>query len=669
MTADGDDRVVLWSATDTEPDANSAFARFRSFAESRCGTEFPDYRAVHAWSVADPEHFWEAVRRFFEIGTPSDGRILDGEMPATRWFAGATANFAAQALSVGADNDCALVVVSDDLSSDTYSRARLRSEVAALAGALRAWGVESGDVIAGYLPNSAEAIVGLLAAASIGAVWSSVGQDYAASAVVTRMAQLEPVVLVSADGYTFAGTRHDRVAAIREIEASLPSLRRIVVSARLGAEPERGSDLWIGWKDALQCAGPVAPEPVPFDHPLWALFSSGTTGTPKALVHGHGGICLEMHTMLELNMDIGPADRFFWYTSPSWMMWNVLAASLVTGCSAVCYEGSADPAKVWSLVAREEATFFGTSPGFLRATADAGIEPARDHDLHALSSMGSTGSPLPASLHRWTRDAIGVPVHSSSGGTDIAGAFLAGAPGVPVWAGELSAPALGVAVSAWGHDGTPVTTGDVGELVVTRPLPSMPLRLWDDHDGSRYRASYFDAWPTVWRHGDWVSFTPDGSARLHGRSDATLNRRGVRMGSGDIYAVIEALPEVGEALVVGVEETDGEYWMPMFVTMAEGHVLDDAMRTKLCERIRRDVSPRHVPDDVIEVAALPHTRTGKKPEVPVKRILQGAEVSAVLALDAVDRADILDVFSSLAASRRSRTSGQVSTSQAKGALL
>lgn len=606
--------------------------------------DLADYPALWAWSTQEPEAFWSAVRDHFRIGVGDDSTALTSRlMPGAEWFPGVHLNFAEYALLQGNPDDTALIVADESGVQVEYTRARLRNDVRRLAGWLRDLGVGPGDVVAGYLPNSSEAVIAFLATASLGAIWTSVGQDYAASAVITRMSQLAPVVLVSADGYVFNGKRHSRVAAIREITADIESITHVVVSRRLGDEPL--DDDWVTWDDALAGTSVAEPASMPFGHPLWALFSSGTTGTPKALVHSHGGVALAMATMLRLQMDIRHGDRLFWYTSPSWMMWNVLVAALSAGAAAVCYDGAADPATVWSVVESTGATFFGTSPGFLRATRDAGITPADDYEL-SLRAMGSTGSPLPAELHRWTRDAIGVRLHSSSGGTDVVAAFLGGAPGVPIWAGELSAPALGVAVQAWAPDGTPVAPGEVGELVVTRPMPSMPVFLWGDADGTRYRGAYFDVFPGVWRHGDWVTFTEDHSAVLHGRSDATLNRNGVRMGSGDIYAAVEALPEVAEALVVGVEDTDGGYWMPMFVTLAPDRILDAHIIDKIRDTVRRDVSPRHVPDEVIEVAGIPHTRTGKKLEIPVKRILQGATPSSVAALDAVDQPEFLTAFES-----------------------
>jgi acetoacetyl-CoA synthetase len=387
---------------------------------------------------------------------------------------------------------------------------------------------------------------------------------------------------------------------------------------------------------------------------MWVLFSSGTTGLPKGLVHGHGGFLVETLKQLALHWDLRPDDRVFWFTSPSWVMWNLQLSTLAVGGSILCYDGSPthpDPSTLWRLVAEHRVTFFGTSPGYLQASENAGVRPAKDFDLSALRAMGSTGSPLAPYLHRWAREEVGdLPLWSMSGGTDIAGAFVGGAPTVPIWPGEISVRCLGVAMEAWDEHGRPVH-GEVGELVVHRPMPSMPVQLWDDPDGSRYRDSYFSTFPDAWRQGDWITVTERGSVVIHGRSDSTLNRNGVRMGSADIYAAVETIPEVVEALVIGAEQPDGTYWMPLFVVLDEGVSLDDPLVDRIRTAIRAKASPRHVPDEVIAVPGIPHTRTGKKLEVPVKRILQGAQPERVANPEAVDDAGLLRPFIDLARSR------------------
>ena len=387
---------------------------------------------------------------------------------------------------------------------------------------------------------------------------------------------------------------------------------------------------------------------MPFSHPLWVLFSSGTTGRPKGIVHSTGGVLLEHLKAMSLSLDLGEQDTFFWYTSPSWMVWNYLVSALLAGARIVCYDGSPSHPSwdtVWALAAEQHVTLLGTSPAHLRACAQAGVEPARDHDLSALRSLGSSGSALPGDAYLWAADHVGrrVRVNSTSGGTDVVSAFAGGSPIVPVWPGELSAPSLGVALDSWDVRGKPVR-GAVGELVVTKPMPSMPVAFWNDPGGARYREAYFSTYPGVWRHGDWITVTDRGSVVVHGRSDATLNRFGVRMGSADIYHVVEQLDEIAEALVVGVEQPEGEYWMPLFVVLNPGRELDDALTGTIRRAIREGASPRHVPDEIIAVPAIPHTRTGKKLEIPVKRILQGGDPRQVMDPGAVDNPDALRWF-------------------------
>ncbi|WP_430336170.1 acetoacetate--CoA ligase [Rhodococcus sp. ACT016] len=641
------DAELLWEPTDAFI-RGTVIDRFRSFLREERGLDLPTYDTLWNWSTTDVEGFWATAWEFFGLYDYSgyDQVLTSDPMPEHRWFPGAHVNFAKYLLAQGGPADTAIVTVDETGAREEMDRAELRRQVGALAATLRSLGVRRGDVVAGYLPNTAHAVIGLLATATLGAVWASVGQDYAASAVVSRLGQLRPVALITADGYRFNGREHPRVDAVDEILAAIPTIAHTILVSRL-CEPLHRADLLL-WEDAVSGDAQVDPVAVEFSEPLWTLFSSGTTGVPKGLVHSHGGVLLEMLKMLRLQMNIGPGDRFFWYTSPSWMMWNVLAGALTTGASIVCYEGAPaypDETTLWRFVEENGITFFGTSPGYLQACAAADIHPRRDFDLCSLRAMGSTGSPLSADTHRWARERIGdLPLNSSSGGTDVVGAFLLGAPDVPVWAGELSARGLGVCVESWSADGYPVAAGEVGELVITRPMPSMPVRFWNDPDGSRYRDAYFAMYPGVWRHGDWITLTERGSGILHGRSDATLNRNGIRMGSGDIYAVVDSVPGVAEALVIGVERPDGSYWMPMFVVARQGRTLQDGLRSAIEAAIRSDLSPRHLPDEIIEVAGIPHTKTGKKLEVPIKKILLGADPASVVSPDALDDATLLDQF-------------------------
>lgn len=634
----------------------SRMTAFRRLVESRHGVALPTYDDLWQWSVAHLPEFWAAVWDFFGIAGDYDQVLADEAMPGARWFTGAQVNFGGWILDQGDPDEVAIVSVDESGEAREWTRAQLTTEALGLATTLRRNGIGEGDVVAGYLPNVGEAIVAFLATATVGATWTSVGQDYAPGAAVDRFGQLAPVALVCADGYTWNGTAHDRVAASEELRAALPSVRLGVMVRRSGRDSSPAGDPtapvaaagWMSYDDAVADPDPaVRPVPLAFDAPLWVLFSSGTTGLPKGLVHGHGGVLVEALKTAGLHEDLQPGDRYFWFTSPSWVMWNTQLHALAVGASVVCYDGSPthpSPDRLWQIVADHGVTLFGVSPGFLQASEGAGLDPAREHDLSRLRAMGSTGAPLPAHSFAWVRDHVGdLPLWSLSGGTDVASAFVSGAPLVPVWAGEISTRCLGVAVAAWDDEGRPLV-GEVGELVVTRPMPSMPLRLWGDDDGSRYQDSYLATYPGVWRQGDWITVTERGSVVIHGRSDATLNRNGVRMGSADIYAAVERHPAVVEALVVGCELPDGGYWMPLFVHLAEGQELTDELVAELREEIRRAASPRHVPDEVIAVEGVPHTRTGKKLEVPVKRLLQGAALEKVAQAQAVDRPELLRTY-------------------------
>jgi len=615
---------------------------------------FSDYEALWDWSVTELTEFWAAIWEFFGLDEVSsyDKVLGDDRMPVAAWFTGATVNFAQQLLSAGAPDDVAIVSVDETGHTRTYTRSQMRQMSSAFARTLVDRGVASGDVVVGYVSNTAESVIAMLGATSIGAVWSSVGLDYAPQAVIDRFHQLQPKVLVAADGYIFNGREHHRAEAIGNIRRALSdTVHTTIVVPRLDVTV--ALDDFIPWEQAT-ASGQIDAVAVDFNHPLWVLFSSGTTGIPKGLVHSHGGILLEMFKQMGLHWNLGPSDRVLWYTSPSWVMWNLQLSTLLVGHSIVCYDGSPtypDPAWLWQIVADHAVTFFGASPGFLQASAKAGVRPSEQFDLTNLRALGSTGSPLPPDMHRWAYDTVGpLPLWSMSGGTDIAGAFCGGAPTVPIWPGELACRCLGVAVEAWDPAGRPLRD-EVGELVVTKPMPSMPIALWNDPSGDKYREAYFSMFDHAWRQGDWVTITARGSVVIHGRSDSTLNRNGVRMGSGEIYSAVEALPEIAEALIIGVEQPDGGYWMPLFVVLADQATLDDALIAKLRASIGTHVSPRHVPDEVVAVPGIPHTRTGKKLEIPIKRLFGGAALGSVVNPDAVDNIELLEYFDELARTR------------------
>jgi acetoacetyl-CoA synthetase len=639
--------------------ATSAIAGFGRLVTDRTGAEFGRYLDLWRWSVDHLDEFWRAVWDFYDVmadGSPQVALAEPAAMPGARWFPGTRLNYAEHALRrrPGDDDVVAVTAVSEDGTTAATTWAQLRAEVAALAQWLRDAGVQPGDRVVGYLPDTTPTLVAFLAAASIGAIWSACAQDYGADGAAARFAQLEPAVLFAADGYRWNGRVHDRRDEVAALQRALPTLRATVHVSNVGlpkaAAPDENDSTRanVTWEAATARPAELRFDRVDFDAPLWMLFSSGTTGLPKGIVHGHGGVLLEHCKLLGLHLDAGPGRSVFWYTTTNWIMWNIVASGLLVGAPTVLYDGSPgypDAARLWQIAADHGVAMLGVSPGYLLACAKAGLRPGRDLDLGRLRTLGSTGSPLPAASYHWVHDNVGphVQVASSSGGTDVASGFAGSAPTTDVWAGEISAPNLGVALAAWNDAGQPLT-GRVGELVVTKPMPSMPLRFWNDPDGARYRDAYFSTFPGVWRHGDWMEVTERGSVIVSGRSDSTLNRNGVRLGSADIYAVVDKLPQLTESLVIGAELGDGGYWLALFVVLAPGIALDDELKQAIKTAIAAHASPRHVPDDIIAITAVPHTRTGKKLEVPVKRIIQGHSLDQVVARDAVDDYDALTQF-------------------------
>jgi acetoacetyl-CoA synthetase len=633
------------------------------------------YAALHAWSVEDLERFWRAVTTWTGVrfAAPPDGdRVLDlppdHPMPGAHWFPGARLNYAEHVLRASEDRnraeDPAIIhfdepaLAAGDAPATTLTWSQLRSAVAAVAAELRRLGVRPGDRIAGYVPNIPQAAVALLATAAVGAVWTSCAPDFGARSVLDRFQQVEPVVLFAVDGYHYNGKRHDRTDTVAELRRELPSLRGLVHIPVLGTDLP-ADPISTPWPEPGPDTPELAFEEVPFEHPLWILYSSGTTGLPKPIVQGHGGIVLEHLKQADLHLDLGPGDRFFWYTSTGWMMWNFLIAGLLAGAAIITYDGSAghpDVSAQWRVAAAAGVTVFGTSAAYVMACRKAGLEPARDLDLSALKAIGTTGSPLPPDGFAWIYRHVkeDVWLASVSGGTDLCSCLVGGVPTLPVHLGEIQAAALGVDVQAWDPSGKPLTD-EVGELVVTQPVPSMPLYFWNDPDGTRYRDSYFDTYPGIWRHGDWITITPRNTVVIHGRSDSTLNRQGVRMGSADIYEVVERLPEIRESLVIGLEEPDGGYWMPLFVVLTPGAELTDDLRARIRGTLREQLSPRHVPDEVIQVPAVPHTLTGKRIEVPVKRLLAGTPIEKAVNPGSLDDPQALAPFQALAAERAQHT--------------
>ncbi|MER5771455.1 acetoacetate--CoA ligase [Streptomyces sp. NPDC001985] len=640
--------------------AAARVTRFQAWAARHHGAPADGgYPALHRWSTERLPDFWRAVADWSGVrfGTPYESVLADPAMPGARWFPGATLNYAEHALRAAGErpDEPALLHADETHEPAPVSWSELRRQVGALAAELRALGVRPGDRVSGYLPNIPQAVTALLATAAVGAVWTSCAPDFGARSVLDRFQQVEPVVLFAVDGYRYGGKEHHRADTVAELRAELPTLRATVHIPLLGTPAPDGALDW-----AALTAGTAEPvfEQVPFDHPLWVLYSSGTTGLPKAIVQSQGGILLEHLKQLSLHCDLGPGDRFFWYTSTGWMMWNFLVSGLLTGTTVVLYDGSPGHPGTdaqWTVAERTGATFFGTSAAYVMACRKAGVHPARDLDLSRIGCVATTGSPLPPDGFRWLHDEFAdtgadLWIASVSGGTDVCSCFAGAVPTLPVRVGELQVACLGTGLQSWDPHGKPLI-GEVGELVVTTPMPSMPIRFWNDPDGSRYRESYFEMFPGVWRHGDWITITDRGSVVIHGRSDSTLNRQGVRMGSADIYEAVERLPEIRESLVIGLEEPDGGYWMPLFVHLAPGASLDDGLRDRIKRTIREQLSPRHVPDDIIDIPAVPHTLTGKRLEVPVKRLLQGAPLTRTVNPGSVDDPGLLAFYEELARTR------------------
>ena len=642
---------LLWAPTERTI-ADARVTRYLGWLAER-GLSFDGYDELWRWSVDDVDAFWQSLWEYFGVlGERGAGPVREGaEMPGTRWFPGATTNYARNALRHAAERpgDTALIFANEEGARRRLTYGELAAEVGRVAAGLRALGVGAGDRVVAYIPNIPEATIAFLAAASLGAVWSSCSPDFGAPSVIDRFTQIEPTVLIAVDGYRYGGKPYDRRATVARIAEALPTLRATVLVDYLAPGTDEpalaGTTPWAG----LGAGAPV-PEPVavPFGHPLWVVYSSGTTGLPKPIVHGHGGVVLEHLKALTFHQDAGPGEVFFWFTTTGWMMWNYLTGALLTGATAVLYDGSpAHPhtGALWELAAETGITFFGTSAPFITTCLKEGLAPGREYDLSRLKAIGSTGSPLTPEGFAWVYDRVkpDVLLGSMSGGTDLCTGFVGPSPLLPVRAGVLACPMLGAKVAAYDPEGRPVVN-EVGELVITEPMPSMPVFFWNDPDGTRYRESYFDVYPGVWRHGDWIKVLPDGGSVIYGRSDSTLNRGGVRMGTSEFYRVVESFEEVADSLVIDTGRLGQDGRLLLFLTPAAGHALDDDLLRRLRAAIRTQLSPRHVPDEIHQVPGVPRTLSGKKLEVPVRRILLGTPVDEAANRDALANPEVLPAY-------------------------
>lgn len=640
---------VLWSPSAQQIN-ETRLASFMQYLQKHYKKDFDDYASLWQWSVDELEEFWTAVWQFFDIQADGDPGVVlaDATMPGAKWFPNVRLNYAEHVFRNADASRPALLARGEDIAPREVSWQQLHDDTAALAAYLRRLGVQPGDRVVSFMPNLPETVVAFLACASLGAIWSSCSPEMGVSVVVDRFQQIEPKVMFAVDSYRYNGKVHDRSAVVNELLDKLPSIEHVIHVAGPAAS---GTPAWrqsASWKDALASSEPLKFERLPFDHPLWIVYSSGTTGMPKAMVHGHGGIVLTHLKTMQLQHDVRAGDRFMFLGSTGWIVWNLMVGGLLSGATVVLYDGNPsypDTQSLWQFIDEFGITHFGCGAAFLIQCKKDNLKPGAQADFRSLRSINSTGSPLPLDAYEWVYENIkkDLWLASISGGTDIASGFVACTPILPVNAGEIQCAELGVAAYAFNDEGRAVID-EVGELVITKPMPSMPLYFWNDTDNKRYLESYFDTFPGYWRHGDWIRFTPRGTSVIYGRSDTTINRHGIRMGTAEIYRVVEELPEIRDSLVVDLEYLGRPSYMPLFVVLADGVELDEALVNRIKEQIRSKASARHVPNEVLAVTEIPRTLSGKKMELPVRKLLLGASADKVASPDAMSNPQSLEWY-------------------------
>ncbi len=649
--------TLLWQPS-PERLKNARLTAYMAWLEKTRGLRFADYNALWQWSVGELEAFWASIWEYYEIkaSVPYKQVLKERKMPRTVWFEGAHLNYAEHALRHAVGDQPAIIFESELRARTEISWDELKRQVAALANALKKLGVKPGDRVVAYMPNIPHTVVALLAVASIGAIWSSASPDMGHVSVIDRFRQIEPRVMLAVDGYRYGGRDFDRRDIVREILSHLPTVEKLVLVPYLNPATDITQfPQAMSWADAMATPGPLEFAQVPFDHPLWVVYSSGTTGMPKPIVHGHGGTVIETIKANDLHLDLKPGDRFFWFSSTNWIIWNLMVNTLLSGCTIIQYDGNPatpDMGRLWDLAARTETDVFGASAAYIAQCMKSGVQPRAAGDISRIRTVASSGSPLPVEGYQWVYDNVNsdLLLASISGGTDPGAAFVGACPIMPQYAGEMQCRCLGVAVYAFDEAGHALTD-QVGELVCTLPMPSFPLFFWNDRDDRRYMESYFEMYPGYWRHGDWLKITPRGGAIIYGRSDSTINRYGIRMGSAEIYRVVEGVPEVQDSLVVDLEYLGRESYMPLFVVLKAGHTLDAALVERIKARVRTDLSGRHVPNDIFAIPEVPRTLNGKKLEVPIKRLLLGEPLAKVVNRDSMINPGSLTWFVEFAARR------------------